>query len=305
MSAVMQIVDTVAPMSKVQAAATITAVKSHLISARQLIEEFDARRGWQALGYSSLAQCLAVELGYSIAHGYRLVGRLRVEAAVQELHPGATVKEAWVRESGIADLPAQQQVQVYDKAQDLAAAERQTVETRHFVQAVQIVTRRADDLPYPVIAQMVASERVTAQRGQEMCVEVAKLPAQQQALVIQIISRHGLGIADPALIVPIADKLARDRSLVRQEVLAGRLNGKPLAQATMTDLEQANEEARLQHIADGIEQQQRKAIESGNIVVQPIIITVFKGDARRTLKALKQALGDTGVRKLFDEMMKE
>lgn len=292
-------------MDETEARLTILAVKSHLISARKLIDDFDARRGWQALGYRSLAHCLSTELEYSESHGYRLEARLRTEAAIQAVHPEAVIKESWVRETGLDKLTAEQQVQVYERARALAETEDVRLTARHISAAVQVVTQREDALPYPLVAHLVTTDKITPERGREMCAALSPLPARQQGLALQLISRHGLGCADASIIAPVSEKLLNGRSLVRQEVLSGRLNGKPLALATRTDLELANEEARLEHIADSEEARRQKAIGAGQIVVQPIIITVFKGDPTRTLKALQRALGDVECRHLFEAMLKE
>jgi len=83
----------------------------------------------------------------------------------------------------------------------------------------------------------------------------------------------------------------RESFVLNDLLTTGHLAGVPLKKATLTDLNNAKAEARLAHIADGLERQRQKQLESGVKVVEPVIITVYKGNVEKTVRALKNGLG--------------
>ena len=80
------------------------------------------------------------------------------------------------------------------------------------------------------------------------------------------------------------------------EVLAGYLGGTPLSKARMSDWRVAAGEARAQHIAE--------KTAANAPFSQPVIITIYKGDVKRTVDALKEVLGDE-VLNIRDMLMRE
>lgn len=73
----------VASMSAEEARQCIDQIKTHLNSVRVLLLDLDSRRGWEALGYKSIRQCLKAELqgklGKSLSQLYRELAAGKIE----------------------------------------------------------------------------------------------------------------------------------------------------------------------------------------------------------------------------------
>jgi len=287
------------PMAEVEARACLMAIRGNLQAAAALVREFDERRGWAALQYNSLRECLALELGYSEKHGYRLEAAARVVANIQQHSPmGETVllKERWIRDSGITKLDAPEQAQAYLTAKKLAATEARPMQTRHIVQAVRTIQRQSTvvfNCIYAVVTNLVLTQFITPERGKALADAIDRLKPKKRAYIVQLIAQYKLN--DPELVAPIAgmfDRPPGQESYVLPEVLAGRLNGKFLDKATTADLQRANAEAQEQHKAVAAEQKRQTQLAAGEIPVEEIAVTIYKGDPGKTIRALQQALGD-------------
>lgn len=290
-------------MTRDEAELCLAAILGNLESARRHMLDMHQRKGWKALGYRNLADYFEQVYHVSYQEGYKRLLLHRVEENIQALSPiseNVLLKSRWVQDSKIGQLEPPQQAEAYQLAQQIQQAERATaLKGTHVVEAVAQIRAREAVLrsPYPVIAEMVAGGRITAVAGQEMMIALDHLrPAARQA-VLELMATFGLTC--PAVIGPLGSLFGRktdNPSLMLPEVLTGFLGGVPLAQATLSDWQRAADEARHQHMAD--------RLNSELPTVQPLIITVYKGDVLRTVAALKEALGDE-VWKIRDKLMEE
>jgi hypothetical protein len=290
-------------MNEFEARACLLAIRGSLESAREHTLDMDRRRGWKALGYASLAACFEGELGFSFQHGYRLLAAYEVEANIAALSPlgeNVNLKERWVRDSGLGSLKPQQQAEAYELARQLQrSGQAERLEKRHIVQAVRQVMERNKlfKCPYPIVSQMVVSGKLTVEAAQQFVEAVERLKPQQRGAVLQLMGKYGLTNAE--LVNPIGSLFGRsadNESLMLPEVLSGYLGGTPLAKATLSDWRVAAGEAKAQHMADKTDDEAPLA--------QPLIITIYKGDVPRTVKALKEALGSE-VYNIRDWLMRE
>jgi len=287
------------PLSEPDARASIGAIRDgwQLIQTagwdlRRSIIDFDERLGWKALGYSSLAQCFERELGKSFQTGYRQLKVALVERNIRE-HSDlpSPIPERHVRDTGLAQLQPVQQAEAYQNARQMAAAEGKPAPTaEHVRQSVQIITSRLEvyTTPYHVVSHMVTRGEITVATAKAMTAALDKLAPKIRGMVVQLIARHGLTCPD--LVSPLGDMFSREQTGKPSKTLAtvlatGYLGSTLLKSANLTDLAQAREEARLEHISEAVSQ--KSHLGNG---VQAVIITVLRGNAKRTLKALKDAL---------------
>lgn len=301
------------PLSEPDARASIGAIRDgwQLIQTagwdlRRSIIDFDERLGWKALGYSSLAQCFEKELGKSFQTGYRQLKVALVERNIRQ-HSSlpSSIPERHVRDTGLAQLQPVQQAEAYQNARQMAAAEGKDAPTaEHVKRSVQIISSRLEvySTRYHVVSHMVTRGEITVAAAKEMTDALDKLQPKIRGMVVQLIARHGLTC--PALVSPLGEMFSREGTGKASKVLAtvlatGYLGSTLLKSANLTDLAQAREEARLEHISEAISQQSH--LGNG---VQAVIITVYRGNAKRTLKALKDALSveDLGM---LREMLQE
>lgn len=291
-------------MTRDEAELCLAAIEAHFNNAADLARDFDTRLGWRTLGYDSLKACLVDRFD---RHGYRLWRlhevrqNLVLSPTGQNVDP-SDLRERHVRDSGITDLPAPQQIEAYTIAKELAASEDRPLNAGHVTKAVAQVKTKSTVFQsnYLIITHMVVAGDITPEIGHQFVKALDALKPKFRGHIVQLMGRFGLTC--PALVMPIAGMFDREigkESYVLPEVLTGFLGGVPLKQATATDLEKANEEARLRHIADELEKQRQ-----ANPDVVPEIITVYKGDPRRTLAALRTALGNE-VYNLRDLLMEE
>lgn len=294
------------PMSVVEAQAALLAIHGNLKTASDLALAFDRRRGWSALGYENLATCFETELGISAQHGYRLLqlGEVRENIAARTGSKPNALKEYWMRETGLNRLTPQQQAEAYTKAQSLQQAEGEKhLAAHHLHRAVDAIRQQSEVFAskYHVITHMMTTGVVTAAAARQMNDYLEVMKPKVRGTVLQLIAKYT--ITCPDLLPPIADMAARvdsDKpSLVFPEIERGYLGGVALHKATVTDLRRAQDEARWQHISDSEEERRLKAIADGKPIAEPVIVTVYKGDAPRTTKALEKALGTEDLAQLI------
>lgn len=288
------------PMTKQEAQTCLHEIKSHLSDARRKVLELYERRGWEALGYESFQACMERELGYSFQHGYRLVMAEKIEQSIRQHSPQGELPSGSIPEKHLRVLKKvqdpQQRARAYQNARDLAATEgAKQVKTRHVEQSVLLEETRQMVLKsrYFLPAQMMVRGEVTPYEAKRMIEALEELTPRRRGYVLQLMAEPGLTC--PELIIPIGNMFDRPEgreSYVLPEILqAGTLGGTPLHKAAVVDLQRANEEARRQHIAD--------AEEKKRPVIEPVIVTVYRGDPARSLKALVSALGHEGLEEVF------
>ncbi len=302
----MQATVIIEPMQAVEARAALLAIGGNLKSASDLALDFDRRRGWKALGYENLATCFEAELGISPQHGYRLLqlGEVRANITAHTGEKPDALKEYWMRETGLNRLTPQQQAEAYVKAQALQEAEQEKhLAAHHLHRAVDEIRKQSTVVQskYHIITHLMVTGVITADTAQRMNDYLEAMKPKVRGTIIQLIAKYAITCAD--LLPPIADMVARQDtdkpSLVYSEIATGYLGGVALRNATLTDLRRAQNEARLQHIADSEEERRLKAIADGKRVSEPVIITVYVDEPERTTKALEQALGSDGLAQLM------
>jgi len=291
-------------MSLQEAEICLKEIQAHFESAADLAHEFDRRLGWKALGYVDLRSCLIDRFN---RHGYRLFRLFEVRSNIAlspmgQNEPVDQLRERHVRESGISDLEPDQQVEAFQLAKQMAIAENTRIQATHVTKAVAQVMTKATvfQSTYVVVTHMVVSGAITADTGHAFVAALDKQHPKKRGHIVQLMGKFGLTC--PALVEPLAglfDRPPGQESLVLPEVLRGYLGGVALKLATLTDLANANEEARQEHIRLTFERQQ-EATPS----VKAEIVTIYKGDPRKTLAALRSVLGDE-VYNLRDLLMED
>jgi len=139
-----------------------------------------------------------------------------------------------------------------------------------------------------VVSHMVTRGEITVTAAKAMTEALDKLAPKIRGMVVQLIARYGLTCPD--LVSPLGEMFSREGTPKASKVLAtvlatGYLGSTALKSANLTDLAEAKEEARLEHIAEAVSQKSHLGY-----TVQAVIVTVYRGNAKRTLKALKEAL---------------
>jgi hypothetical protein len=304
-------------MTAAEARAKTDAIRLHLdqaghhtFEARKEALDLKRREGWKALGYSSFAACSKAEFGKSYQYLYKLIRAEEIAESFALFSPmGETPHLIELHARELNKLPTPEaQHEAYERAQSLATAEQTNLEFRHVQQAVQITQAEQIANRNPVIARMVAAEEITALTGAALARKCQQYtPAIQQRL-FELMTLYGL--RNPALLDAFADMLARvgtlNPSRVLQEVLTtGCLGGVPLKDATYANLERAKAESQAARISEEQAVKRQLALEAGNIVPEPVITTLWKYDAKRTLKELRRALGDSEFERLRDAMLGE
>lgn len=293
-------------MSITEAEACVSAIHAKTAELKSLVYDLWSRRGWLVLGYSSFHACVTDRFGERNASTYyRLKDVANFERNV--LPNGETVRHSHVREFAKLN-DHDKQFEAFQTAKNIAIAQGDRVITaQHAQQAVQIVLARQAviESSHRVVSQMMLSGELSPIAAVKFVRALDALPPSHQIEVQSLMATHGL--ANPDLLPAIVDMLQRDgkpnASLVLPEIRMGYLGGKPLAHASLTDLQNANHEARLQHIADADEQKRQQAIERGEPLPEPVIVTVWKNDSQKTMLALYNALGDVAFNRLFQTML--
>jgi hypothetical protein len=307
------------PLTETEARALITAIRADIAeigrieqSARAKLLRLKNTDGWRVLGYASFKDMAQAEFGISWQHAYRLIGAEELQNELLLIAPDDTpiiIPETHARElKQLADAPAR--LEAFQRAKNLAMSEGGTsVKLRHTQAAVQAVKAAASASKYAVIWQAERSGEIGADTAQRLTHLLDMLkPKAVIAPLMQLIAQHRMFNPD---LLPVFGKMFErqmqgDTSKVLETALAtGCLGNVPLAKATPTDLRQAQQEAQSEHISESLEQQRLAKIAAGKTPVEEVIVTVFKGDPARTLKALEQALGAHDMKRLRDLMLGE
>lgn len=307
----------IADMNRSEATGCLIAIRGNLTSAAEKAADFELRNGWKALGYESFEACLLAEFGHptlqafiqhelkkSQSQSYRLAATNKVATNIQT-HTGTavTLKERWVRDSGITDLPPAQQAEADTIARSIAGSERSSLTANHYIQAVQQIKIRETVFQsvYAVVSLDVASGKLTADVGNEFVKQLDALKEpKRRGYVIELMARFGLTC--PELVSKLADLFDRppgQESYILPEVQFGFLGGKPLAQATMSDWKKAAYEAQQRHIADAAEEKRNALLVAGQPVIEDVTLTLPKGDWKKCIAILRKELGDNGFEYLM------
>lgn len=261
---------------------------------RELVIEFDEGMGWEAMGYANLSECFEKQLGKSFQQGYRQLNAALVERNILSLLPSGeiparVIPERHIRDTGISKLEPEAQAAAYANAQNMAKAEGLTEPTtEHVTRAVQLEATKTTvfQSPYTVVSHMVATGSATVETGRQMVTALDRLTPKQRGYIVQLIAKFGMNC--PALFAPIAgmfDRRPGKESKVLPEVLSGFLGGTALNKATVSDLNKANYEAQRQHQAEA----EAARLAAGG--AEPVMVTLYKGDIKRSIKVMYQEFG--------------
>lgn len=128
-------------MTKVEAWQCIDAIKSCVISIRALVLELEERRGWEALGYTSITACLISEFpGESKSKLIRALEAGRIERHQQV--PIGTYLESQLRP--LNKLAPEQWQPALAKAHELAGNDK--LKAKYIAQAVGELTRKRAEI---------------------------------------------------------------------------------------------------------------------------------------------------------------
>ncbi len=314
----MTTVTLIPPLTETEARALVTDIRADIAeigrieqSARAKLLRLKNTDGWRVLGYANFRAMAQAEFGISWQHAYRLIGAEELQNELLLIAPDDTtiiIPEVHARE--LKTLPdAAARLEAYQRAKDLAMSEGGTsVELRHTQAAVKTVQAAASANKYAVVWQMERRGEISADTATAMTAAVDKLKPRQRGQIMALMAKYGLTCAD--LIADIGNMLYReekgDTSYVLETLLAtGCLGNVPLKFATMTDLKNANAEAQAQHMAEAAEAKRQADIDAGKPIIEQVVVTVYRGDAVKTLASLKQVLSEGDLMWLRDLMMGE
>lgn len=277
---------------------------------KDLVYELWSREGWRALGYDSFHACIQDRMGKSASTLYRLKDVKEFELMLQQRGRDEEAKSSHVRE--YRKLPdGDTQFQAYQRARRIAQQEGKKHPTAE--NAREAVVQVQNELviqnsPYRLIEHQWRTAVLTVHQALRMVRLLDALETPLRAPVLTLMGKHGL--TDPELIPLMARDWARqnteDPSRVMQELLAtGCVNGVPLKDAKARDYHQAKRASQWERRQEKEEESRRKKIREGDWVPEPVILTIYKGDMPRTLKALRQALGDNQYEHLRDAILAE
>lgn len=140
------VVEVLAPvMTAAQAQRCVEAIKNHAVSLRTLLVELDDRRGWEALGYSSMTACMVTEFKNSKPVLIRELKVGRIEKHHLQV-PIGTYLESQLR--SLSKLEPTQYKLAIEKAHKIAGSDK--VSAVHVAKAVTEIlnpTRVVKDAP--------------------------------------------------------------------------------------------------------------------------------------------------------------
>jgi len=299
----MLVVSPTMPMTVDEATNCLNAIEAKTNDLKELVYDLWSRKGYEALGYTSFNECVTARFGASKASTYyRLKDFANFERNV--LPSGESIKSASVREfTKLKDDG--DKFEAWEKAKMLAQSEgKDAITQSHAKRAVALVqqAKQVEGSSFHVVTSMFTSGELSQQEAQRFTELLSKASPTEQGYIQELMARFDL--RNSQLVEPIIAMMKRKgterESLVLPEVERGFLGGVALKNANITDLKRANEEARLEHLA-----KLREEERASNPSVEPVIVTVWLGDAKRTLNELRKALGEGGISQLRDALLSE
>jgi N6-adenosine-specific RNA methylase IME4 len=148
-------------MSEREARLCIDKIKVSAGNVRRCLFELDERRGWQALGYGSLRECMVAEFGQSQSYLYYQLAAARIESQLSTIVEIGNIPEGQLRPLGLLDT-AEERREVWEEAKALAGEHGITAEwVRKAVERKIAITEGRPERP-----------------------EVAALPADRYSLIL-------------------------------------------------------------------------------------------------------------------------
>lgn len=306
------------PMNAAEVRQSVTEIHGHMknasdeiAQARQKLLAIYQTKSWKALGYDNFQAFAQGEFTVTWQQVYRLVGAAKVDANIQLYSPAGqvvVVKDTHARLLKHLNTP-EQQYQAFTAATKLATAEgKDEPEIEHIRRGIQQAQAQVVVDENPLIAHMVAAGEISVMAGRDMADTLSRQKPPVQAGVMALIGKYGLTAAP--LVEPLGEMIARklrgDMSKVLEVLEAtGCIGGVPLQRATWADLLRAREEAQQEYQAEAAEVKRNKALAAGDIIPEAVVLTVWKGDMKKTVLALRRALGDNQYERLRDAMLQE
>lgn len=140
-------------MTAEEARECIAEIKGHLNNIRLLLLELDERRGWEALGYSSIRQCMVGEFGRSQSQLYRELKAGKIEREISPRGEIGLIPEKHLRHIG--KLPPERWSSAWAEA--LQTALPKGVTTTH---VEKTVARIKSELTHAQKAEPAANQNV-------------------------------------------------------------------------------------------------------------------------------------------------
>lgn len=265
--------------------------------AREYIRRFHRHSAWIILGYESFASCAKAEFGRSFQQAYRLLGASQVDANLSSLSPAGESFVVPVNHARqLTKLEdAQSQYEAYTEAKKLAETEGSEITENHVAIVVKKKLAEQFTSTYAVIAHMVRTGDLAVKDGVALTKAVDRLKPANRGYVVQLIAKFGLVDADLANgLGQLNEKRLQQKEMddVLTEIEAtGHLGGVALKSASTRDLSKALYQAGNEHQSELEEIAKRKAIAEGKKVIEPVIVTLYKGDPQKTFNYLLKVLG--------------
>ena len=142
------IADNVA-MSAEAARQCIEEVKLHQTHIRMLLLTLETQKGWHALGYSSMRECMLAEFGQSRSQLYRELKAAKIESVVSPRGDIGTIPEKHLR--SLSKLPTEQWSSAWNEVVETAPPKGVT--TKHVVSVVENLLKPTLQLDSPVATE--------------------------------------------------------------------------------------------------------------------------------------------------------
>ena len=287
----------------------ITDIRSGLKTAKKAVYDLWAKQGWCVLKnangefYSSFRECIRDRFQQSESYIYRLKDVALVEAALKsKTGTTHTLLASHVRE--LKKLPnIEDKAEALNIAQSIANVTNRDLTAKHVEKGVLLVAarKRIERSGHAVIKLAYENNSLSTEEADALILALDRESAQAQLTIQELMVQYGT-FKDANLIPLLARDIARentaDPSRVFQWVKEGHVMDVPLKQATAADYKRAKQEARRIREAEEEARQNAERRKAGLPIVEKILCTVYKGDAEKTAKALKDLLGEDECRAL-------
>lgn len=293
-------------------------INNHAELLREKLLRFYEAEGWKVLGYDSFKDWAVAECKFDWRHTYRLIGVARVEEDLTIIE-GERVEVPVNVGKHLAKLPT---VPLQHEAYQLALTKAKTIgkdepTEKHAIEAVAVIEKRefVRQSPHKVVAQMVASDELSARDGERITKWLNQVPPQTQLYVQE---KMAAGLTNLNILHKIVN---RHREFVRTGEVSRnlmeidtteRIAGVPLNRATEKDWERMAAENQAALFAEEMarrEAEQKTLAEAAGIEPEPIVepkaMNAYTHSPERTLQALKRVLEAQDLDGLFALMAQE
>lgn len=146
----------VAPnMTALEARQCIDEIKGHLNSVRLLLLDLDERRGWEALGYSSMRHCMVGEFGRSQSQLYRELKAGKIEREISPMGEIGLIPERQLRYIG--QIPPERWSSAWSEV--IVTAPPTGITTSHVAKTVARIKDELANTKNPELKEPAAQEQ--------------------------------------------------------------------------------------------------------------------------------------------------